>query len=184
MLGLSMAFGLLYPSAVGDSLTEMQQVFGFPPTESNLKLLWSDTQTSLEETLNGNCSRAMLQNQQKVCLEGEPLLEIANIVWVPRLNGLNATYKGVVGNLVKEMNFSNENAGRRVNRWVNDATNGLIPRIVMDGPMLDIVLLAVNTIYLKAQWAKPFLPSYTNNDQFYTTASRTTPLASTSHFSE
>lgn len=119
-----------------------------------------------------------------VCLEGEPLLEIANIVWVPRLNGLNETYKGVVGNLVKEMDFGNENAGRRVNRWVNDATNGLIPKIVMDGPLLDIVLLAVNTIYLKAQWAKPFSPSYTNNDQFYTTASRTTPLASTAHFSE
>jgi serine protease inhibitor len=184
MLGLSMAFGLLYPSAVGESLTEMQQVFGFPPTEGNLQLVWSDTQNSLEATLNGNCSRAEFQNEQIVCLDGEPLLKIANIVWVPRLNGLNETYKRVVGNLVEEMDFNDENTGSRVNRWVSDATNGLISRIVNDGPLGNIVLLAVNTIYLKAQWAKPFAPSDTNNDQFYTTASRTTPLTSTAHFSE
>ncbi len=61
-------------------------------------------------------------------------------------------------------------AADAVNGWVWERTRGLIPTIVDAGTVQDQQLVLVNTVYLKADWAVPFLPDYTADGQF-TTAS-------------
>ena len=59
-------------------------------------------------------------------------------------------------------------AADAVNRWVSDSTRGLIPTIVSEDVVADQRLILVNTVYLKADWAVPFLAEWTDDGQFTT----------------
>ena len=63
-------------------------------------------------------------------------------------------------------------AADAVNGWVSERTRGLIPRIVNEGVVQGQKLLLVNTVYLKADWTKPFLPDWTSDGQFTTDDNR------------
>ena len=59
-------------------------------------------------------------------------------------------------------------AADTVNRWVAERTRGLIPTIVNAGVVQDQELVLVNTVFLKADWAEPFLPELTEDGEFIT----------------
>ena len=63
-------------------------------------------------------------------------------------------------------------AADTVNRWVSESTRGLIPTIVNADAVQDQKLVLVNTVYLKASWAQPFLPDWTSDGQFTTDDNR------------
>ena len=65
-----------------------------------------------------------------------------------------------------------DTAAAAVNRWAAQTTRGLIPRIVDAGTVQDQRLVLVNTVYLKADWAEPFLAEYTHGGRFATAAGR------------
>ena len=64
-------------------------------------------------------------------------------------------------------------AADTINKWVSDSTRGLIPEIVSPNTVTDQKLLLVNTVYLKADWAKPFPVELTRDDPFTTASSET-----------
>jgi serine protease inhibitor len=191
-LGISMAFSLIYPSATGTSLTEMQDILGFPSSETNLQLLWNATQSDLQAQHDGECFSYEYPDNV-VCEDAAPTVQIGNSVWVPMATttatttdgptSLDAEYAQVLGDYVFPIDFSDAGAGALVNDWVNASTNGLIDSIVEDGPLDEqFNLLAVNSIYLKAQWYSPFESFYTNEDVFYTSAERTQATDSKARF--
>ena len=96
---------------------------------------------------------------------------------------LNSTYESVVGDYAMQTDFEAEDSPVIVNQWVKNSTNGLIDSIVEEGQPLfpPLVLIAINSIYLKASWTDPFEKSLTNLDSFYGSASRTTEV-SKAHF--
>ena len=61
-----------------------------------------------------------------------------------------------------------------VNDWVENSTNGLIDSIVDESKPLfpPYVLLAINSIYLKATWLEQFEKRSTNLDSFYNSVSK------------
>ena len=59
-------------------------------------------------------------------------------------------------------------AADAVNRWVSQSTRGLVPVIVDGDTVQDQRLILVNTVYLKADWAEPFLPENTRDGPFAT----------------
>ena len=59
-------------------------------------------------------------------------------------------------------------AADAVNRWVAQSTRGLVPVIVDGGTVQDQRLVLVNTVYLQAAWAQPFLAGYTHGGYFAT----------------
>ena len=63
-------------------------------------------------------------------------------------------------------------AAGTINRWVSERTRGLIPTIVTDSVVQDQKLVLVNTVYLKADWAEPFLAGRTSDGQFTTDDNR------------
>lgn len=57
-------------------------------------------------------------------------------------------------------------AAEVVNGWVSETTRGLIPTIVTADVVQDQELVLVNTVYLKADWAVPFLAEFTTDEEF------------------
>ena len=178
--GVSLAFSLVYPTSVGDSEQEIRNVLGYPSTGSNkLQLVWNDTSTRMEASYQGEC----LYGYENECEVEEPTLEIANSVWFHNEFELEQTYVALVESFAEQIDFSDDGAGEIVNEWVNASTRGLIDSILPDGP-IDGYLVAVNSIYLKAQWdGDPFRLEMTTTDTFYTSVTQaTTATASTAHF--
>ena len=59
-------------------------------------------------------------------------------------------------------------AAETINGWVSDTTRGLVPTIVTEQVVQSQELVLVNTVYLKADWAEPFLPELTSDGPFTT----------------
>jgi len=64
-------------------------------------------------------------------------------------------------------NLSNPKIVDRINGWVNEKTNKLIPTILDEAPD-TLGLVAVNALYFKDRWQIPFEPSRTQAEQFQT----------------
>ncbi len=63
-------------------------------------------------------------------------------------------------------NVNSKNITEKVNKWVNNGTNGLIPSISNDLSNANAVL--VNTLYLKSSWFDSFEEYNTSSDTFTT----------------
>ena len=59
-------------------------------------------------------------------------------------------------------------AAEIINNWVSGRTRGLIPVIVNQDAVQDQELILVNTVYLKADWRRPFLTGRTRDGEFTT----------------
>ncbi len=66
----------------------------------------------------------------------------------------------------KANNVTSKNITEKINKWVNDGTNGLIPSISSDLSNANAVL--VNTLYLKSSWFNCFEDYNTTSDTFTT----------------
>jgi len=177
-LGVSMAFSLVYPGATNDGITEIKNTFGYPDG-SNLQLVWEGTTQRMLKSANGECSASF----DGECFSNAPLLKIANSVWLDSDDKLNEEYASVVDDYAMQTNFSSIESPTIVNDWVDNSTNGLIDSIVDPTKPLfpSDVLLAINSIYLKASWVEQFEERNTNLDTFYASPSRSTKVAD-AHF--
>lgn len=153
-LGISMAFDLLYSSAIGDSKTEMESVFGF----SEPKLHWAENEVAT--LYNGTCYYDV-----ESCEFQDPLVRIASRIYANNNVALNSAYQSVVQDFLQAIDFSDATAADTVNAWVSESTNGLIDSVV-DEVNPAWIILAVNSIYLKAAWRLPFMNFQTTVDSF------------------
>eukprot|EP00984_Skeletonema_dohrnii_P003091 scaffold1036_cov135-Skeletonema_dohrnii-CCMP3373.AAC.1 len=179
-LGVSMAFSLVYPGSTNDAVDEISTVFGYlnDDNNDNMQLVWEDVSTSLTTRADGAC----VDGDEERCYGGiKPLLSIANSIWIDDGDALNADYEAVVGKYSQQIDFQSTDSPTVVNQWVNNQTNGLVDSIVQEGEPLPGVLVAINSIYLKASWAKQFYESNTNLDVFYSSPLRSNEVAK-AHF--
>ena len=170
-LGISMAFSLIYPGTTTDvALDEVQTTFGYPT--NNLQLVWEDTTNRMLSKAAGQCVGGEWNGK---CSADAPTLQIANSIWFNNSHTLNATYNSIVGEYAKQINFETDESPMIVNEWVSNSTNGLINSIVdEESPLFPpYVLIAINSIYLKARWVEQFNEFATNIDKFYTHTSQT-----------
>eukprot|EP01083_Nonionella_stella_P288213 980844_1 len=172
-----MAFSLVYPGCTDNGITEIRDTMGYPDDGTNMQLVWADATQRMLSHSAGQCLDSW-------CSSDAPLLKIANSVWVDASRELSNSYFDVVGNLAKQIDFEAADSPVIVNKWVSDSTEGLIKSIVPeDKPLFPpYVLVAINSIYLKARWEKQFSEYSTNLDSFYSSSSRNTDEASDAHF--
>ena len=178
-LGVSMAFALIYPSMTGNAQNQTATVLGYPLLGDNNNdedpLIWNETEGQLEVANDGTClndANVPIVTEPN-CSRSEPTILIANSIWVDEQSTVDPTYEAVVREFLFQIDFANVGAGDTINRWVEEATRGLIDTIVEPGPQIDLVLIAINAIYLKANWQKAFTIEKTNQDVFYESYSRT-----------
>ena len=107
-------------------------------------------------------------NGEELAWAEKPLLKIANSVWFDDGDTLDPDYKSVVGDYAKQIDLVAADSPIIVNEWVDESTNGMITEIVSeDEPLFPpYVLVAINSIYLKAQWREQFQEANTNLDSF------------------
>lgn len=161
-----MAFSLVYPSMIDPTRSETATVFGFPADE---ELVWAETELTQEALHDGTC---FFPEDSPPCRPQYPTLLFSNAVWLDSARTLNTNYTTAIAEHVQEIVFDDPTAGGTVNAWVNQSTNGLIDSIVDAGPLTGIQFVAINAIYLKAEWDKPFMSVYTSEDAFYKSVAR------------
>lgn len=66
---------------------------------------------------------------------------------------------------VKSLDFSAKNTPDKINKWVNDATNGTIKKIVVEIDETTMMYL-INAIYFKGDWKEQFSSSKTAKMDF------------------
>lgn len=152
-LSVSMALGMTYNGANGETQEAMQKTLeldGLTLQEVN------ESYKSLIELLTG--------------LDPKVRFQIANSIWYRQelsfekeFIDLNKTYFNAE---VKGLNFSDPNAAKTINGWVDENTNGKIKEIVDDPIDPLLVMFLINAIYFKGTWTYEFDKNLTKDDWF------------------
>ena len=157
-VSIGMAFSLSRAGASADSGASLDQIFGFP-------------EAGLHDAANAVDLRLARAST------GLTTLEVANRLFpddgfslLPEFLRTAAAQYGAALQPVDTADGAA--AARAINEWVSERTRGLIPVIVNDSVVQDQKLVLVNTVYLKADWAEPFLAERTSDGQFTTADDR------------
>lgn len=101
--------------------------------------------------------------------EPDGAFDIQNSIWrnTKSSGELSSSYRKYVK---ENFDAAAENAGPdeitdKVNSWINDSTNGMIPSISNDLSYTDLVL--INTLYLRTSWTEEFLEEATHEGTFH-----------------
>ena len=152
---LSTAFGLLYPGARGDTAAELKQVLHIERPVDKYTAAMGQLVQSLE----------IDQPNERV--------SINNSLWTDKLTVLEQPYLDLMESAYKaednRVDYRNDPDGARatINDWVENKTEGLIKGLLTK-PNVSVGTrtILVNTIYLKADWAKQFTKEATRDDDF------------------
>ncbi|MDE7322254.1 MAG: serpin family protein [Lachnospiraceae bacterium] len=98
-------------------------------------------------------------------------LSIANSVWIDDEFTVNDVWMGTIQSQMEaeayQSNLSTEETMNRINNWIDEKTNGLIDKMLME-PLNERTRLALfNTVYFKGEWKIPFEASNTYKEDFY-----------------
>ena len=164
-----MAFSLIYPGSTNNATVEIRNVFGYSNDNREL-LVWEDISSSLMNRANGACR--YVQDDGRRCYGKQgPMLHIANSIWLDNYDTLDVKYAQIVGGYSKQVDFQSIDSPSVVNEWVSNQTDGLVNSIVQEDMPLPGLLIAFNSLYLKAMWDKEFMDVHTNLDKFYASPS-------------
>jgi serine protease inhibitor len=144
---ISSALAMTYAGARGETARQMEQALHFNTAGTNLHAWFGRLNAAL----------------RKAQASGDVVLNIANSLW-PRaghdfrpefLGLLKREYQATVTPLDYEHDPAG--AGRKIARWVDEATRHKIPEII-DPAALDenTRMVLVNAVYFKGDWASPF----------------------------
>lgn len=145
-LSIKMALTLLLNAAEGESKNELETFLGKSRQELN------------DEAL-------------KILAECGEDLKLANSCWIANPNKINKEYKEKIKKFlnaeISVENFKSTLTVDKINTWVNDNTNGLIPTVISLDNIEYATSVLINTLYFKAQWENPFSESLTKSGIFY-----------------
>jgi serpin B len=96
-------------------------------------------------------------------------MDIANAIWMQNSGNILRSFVSNVTNYydadIYAHDFTSSDAGRTINRWCSDKTDGMIDRLFEDGS-LPYSLLFTNALYFKSDWRNKFDKKLTVKDKF------------------
>ena len=150
-LSFMTAMGLLENGAVGDSLEEIENAFGYSIEEFNE---WYDAWSKL------------------MMLQGGDILKISNSVWYkddPQLK-VYSDYLEKAALIYDAQAYKepfNEETLDKINEWVKTNTNEMIPRI-LDRITSDSVMYLINATCFEGVWCKDYEEDQIKEDEIFT----------------
>lgn len=153
-LSIGLAFSLARAGASPTSGSALDEIFGFPETGNHAAA--NATELALAAA-SRDTTTLDIANRLFPDDEFSPLVDFVDTA---------VAYYGAGIQPVDTANGGH--AARVINDWVSEATRGLIPVIVDGGTVQDQSLIMANTVYFKADWALPFDPDSTSDDEFTT----------------
>lgn len=102
---------------------------------------------------------------------GSTKLDLANSIWTDDDKAVIEeewlkTVKAYFGPDIYSADLPSSEALKAINKWVNDKTNGMIPKLHDDNYDKDTIMVLLNALYMKADWAHKFEGNYTNDREF------------------
>lgn len=107
---------------------------------------------------------------------------LANSLWIDTTNSFGSQFlrsaKDVFSADTHSIDFSKSTLAReKINRWVSERTNALIPNLLPQGmPQPDTSAALVNALYFKAPWDVPFPVKSTTDENFWLSEGDTTSI--------
>lgn len=138
------ALSMLLTGADGDTRNEIMRAIGFDPDVYDADSVNECMLGLLNELLNS---------------DNTITLSVANSMWLHNTVGIKASYAETLSKYyhahIGNVNLQSLEGIAMVNKWVSDATNGLISNY-FDTPR-DSVIALINALYLRAKWFIPFI---------------------------
>jgi serine protease inhibitor len=165
---ISSALALTYAGARGKTAEQMAQALRF----------------SLDQAPFHQQFAALEARFRDLGSEGTSRLRTANRLW-PRtghnlLDGYVRLLKAAYGVTVQPLDYGDSEAARNtINRWVEEQTEDRIKNLILPGNLsAETLLVLVNAIYFKGNWASQFDAALTREAPFWVSAgeSVTVPL--------
>lgn len=102
---------------------------------------------------------------------GSTKLDLANSIWTDDDKAVIEeewlkTVKAYFGPDIYSTDLPSDGALKAINKWVNDKTNGMIPKLHDDNYDKDTIMVLLNALYMKAEWAHKFEGQDTYDREF------------------
>ena len=155
---ISMAFGMAYEGASGNTAKEIASVFAFIPND---KERW-DAFSAIYKTLNPDNAKYKLA--------------IANAFWVQQNYPLLQSYTDVLKNYYHSEAYNvdfthkdtREEAVKKINMWAANNTYDKIRQVLTLDDVKPLTrLILTNAVYFKANWLYQFDKEQTKKEYFY-----------------
>jgi len=160
-LSVAMALAMTYNGAAGSTEEAMQATLGYAGLNRQ------EINQSFQSLIS------LLTH-----LDPKVKFQIANSIWhrqsftvEPQFINWNKTYFDAI---VSGLDFSDPNSPNVINSWVNENTNGKIPKIIDRIDPLTMMFL-INAIYFKGTWTYEFKKEQTVDDWFNSSNSARIP---------
>ena len=177
-LSFRYALGLLLAGAEGNTKTELLEALGVKSvdewasycTNFNGFIKWFYDQLN-SESYNMPFMPADGDGESKIDSTPKRAIRVANSIW-KRENieeDFTPDYKTHISkNYAAEYNvFTPDNAVKKINAWVNEKTEKLIPRLLPDSYNTEnLAVVLMNALYFKNNWQNPFEKFATKEDDF------------------
>lgn len=165
---IGIAFGMADAGASGTTAAAIEDLFGYP--------------------VDGEARWAAFNAiEQQVTDVGEPVVRLANREFPDRefatVEGYDETLARWFGAAIEPLPLKADSEGStaRINDWVSEETEGLIPDLLPPGFVNPTsVMVLVNALYLEADWARQF-GKYPTEDQPFTRIDGSTVSAPLMH---
>lgn len=168
-LSIGLAFGMLDLGATGTVADALDDLFGYPVDGDDL---WSAFNT-LEQGVVSEPDPASTSADPDDAYPELPTVRIGNRMFRDVAFEAYPEYAEDLarwfGAGVEPLAIADDPEGSRqyINDWVSDRTMGLIPELIPLGVIdPDTVMVLVNTLYLKAEWAEQFDEAATEDGDF------------------
>ncbi|MCI6962095.1 MAG: serpin family protein [Clostridiales bacterium] len=104
-------------------------------------------------------------------VKGNTRLDIANSIWTDDDKAIIEeewlrTVKTYFGPDIYSADLPSDGALKAINKWVNDKTNGMIPKLHDENYDKDTIMVLLNALYMKAEWAHKFEGQATYDREF------------------
>ena len=102
---------------------------------------------------------------------GSTKLDLANSIWTDDDKAVIEeewlkTVKAYFGPDIYSADLPSDGALKAINKWVSDKTNGMIPKLHDDNYDKDTIMVLLNALYMKADWAHKFEGQDTYDREF------------------
>ena len=170
-LSIGTAFGMLDLGATDNVAAILKALFEYP-IDGDAR--WSAFNTLLQDLVTEPGADTVTPTAPDgSTLPAAPIVRIANREFhdtdFSTVAGYDETLQKWFGAGIEPLPIRTDVEGSRkhINLWVSDKTKGLIPDLIPQGAMdTSTVMVLVNALYLKAQWASQFDVSATAPDTF------------------
>ena len=150
-LSAYLCLAMLMPGANENTKAEFEKILG--ADWDHVSALAADIAAQLEKT------------------GGSTKLDLANSIWTDDDKAVIEeewlkTVKAYFGPDIYSADLPSDGALKAINKWVNDKTNGMIPKLHDENYDKDTIMVLLNALYMKADWAHKFDAESTYDREF------------------